>query len=53
MTINAQAQLEYLILLALISAAIIWVYERRHSSMGYIITSKMQNIGMAVDVPSD
>ena len=53
MTINAQAQLEYLILLAIISAVIIWVYEHRHSDMGNRIADRMHNIGLAVNVPSD
>lgn len=50
---NAQAQLEYLLLMALVAAAIIFVYERSHRNMGSRVAGDVQNIGMSVHVPDD
>ena len=50
---NAQAQLEYLLLMALVAAAIIFVYERNHRNMGAYIANNVQSIGMSINVPDD
>ncbi len=52
-TNKAQAQLEYLILFAIICAAIIWVYEQGHRGIGSKIADKVRAVETRLDVPSD
>ncbi len=52
-TNNAQAQLEYLILFAIICAAIIWVYEQGHRDIGTKIADKVNEVDGLLDVPAD